>query len=160
MPNSKQIFDHIKRMSILVPPSPKPNGLYDMVTVVDNMAYTSGQLSRQDNDGNLIAGHIGPDEDMSKAVEAAQICFIRGLVALHEQLGDLEKIKKVVFIRGFINAQHSFSRHSEVLNYVSQLAIDLFGEKIGRHSRSALGAGSLPSNGLVEIELVVQLNEM
>lgn len=157
MPSSKEVFDQLKSKSHLIPPSPAPNGLYEMVTVIGDMAYSSGQLSRLDNGGKLISGKIRAEDELDDAIEAAKLCFVRGLVAMHEKLGDLDKIKRVVFIRGFFNADPDFSRHSEVLNHVSQMAIDIFGPENGSHSRSALGAGSLPSKGLVEIELVVQL---
>ncbi|WP_299154176.1 RidA family protein [uncultured Tateyamaria sp.] len=157
MPSSENVFGKIKKIGLPIPPSPEPNGLYDMVTVSDGIAMTSGQLSRLDNSGALIAGRIKEDDTLDRAAEAAQLCFVRGLVALHDALGDLEKIDRILFIRGYFNAAEGFDRHSEVLNHVSQLAIDIFGEVRGRHSRSALGAGSLPSKGLAEIELTVRL---
>lgn len=157
MPSSQDVFARIAQIGMDLPPAGKPNGLYDMVTVHNGMAYTSGQLSRLDNDGNLISGRIGADEPLDDAIRAALTCLFRGLNALHEKLGDLSCIERFVFVRGFINASPGFNKHSQVLDKVSELLIDLFGEQVGSHSRSALGAGSLPSNGLVEIEFVVAL---
>lgn len=157
MLSSKDIFDKIEKMGLTVPSPGKPNGLYDMVTVHGGLAYTSGQLSRLDNTGNLISGRMRPESDLDEAIFAAKICLLRGLRALHDKLGDLSKIERFLFVRGFINADPEFTRHSQVLDAVSQTIIDLFGPDIGAHSRSALGAGSLPSQGLVEIEFTVAL---
>ena len=159
MASSKQIFDKIKKLGIPIPPVGVPNGLYDMVTIWDGIAYTSGQLSRLDNEGHLLQGPIGAEEPLKDAITAARVCFVRGLTALDIKLGDLERIKKIIFIRGFVNAKAGFTRHSQVLDGVSQMAIDLFGAGIGTHSRSALGAGSLPSSGLVEIEIIASVTK-
>lgn len=158
MPSSRDIFARIDELGLAVPPAGKPNGLYDMVTIHNGTAYTSGQLSRVDNEGNLISGRISAGEPLDEAKRAATICLLRGLNALHDKLGDLSRIERFLFVRGFINADAHFDKHSQVLDQVSELIIDLFGEGVGRHSRSALGAGSLPSKGLVEIEFVVALN--
>ena len=157
MPSSREIFARLAEVGFATPPAGKPNGLYDMVTVHNGTAYASGQLSRLDNEGNLISGRISAGDSLEEAKRAAAICLLRGLNALHEKLGDLSRIERFLFVRGFINADPHFDKHSQVLDQVSQLIIDLFGKEAGAHSRSALGAGSLPSSGLVEIEFVVAL---
>ena len=158
MATSKDVFAYIEKLGMPIPEPGVPNGLYDMVTIYNDIAYTSGQLSRLDNTGGLITGPIGGDDPITEAALAAKACLVRGLCALDQKLGDLERINKFIFIRGFINAQPDFTQHSRVLNEVSQIVVDTFGKEIGTHSRSALGAGSLPSLGLVEIEFVVGID--
>lgn len=159
MATSTEVFGKIAALGIEVPPLAKPSGLYEMVTIHAGIAYTSGQLSRLDNAGALIAGRMQANSPLDQAVRGARVCLMRALVALHDRLGDLSCIEKFLFVRGFINADADFTRHSQVLDHVSQLIQDLFGADVGSHSRSALGAGSLPSNGLVEIEFTVALKQ-
>jgi len=160
MPTSRQIFEKISTLKIHIPPFVEPNGKYELVSVCDSIAYTSGQLPRLNNDGKLICGPLAADQDIREAIEAAKISFVRALLALDHKIGDLSHIKRLIFIRGFVNAEAGFSRHARILDGVSQLAIDLFGPHVGKHSRSALGAGSLPSVGLVEVEVIAKVENL
>lgn len=159
MVTSAEIFKKVGELGLELPPRPSANGLYDLVRVYGGLAYVSGQLPRTGNNLNeLIKGRLRTLDDVPLAQEATRLCFLRSLLALHYHLGDLSMIGELVSIRGFLNATQEFEYHAKVLDAASELARDLFGEA-GRHARSALGAGSLPSSGLVELELVVGIRD-
>ncbi len=153
---SSQIFSRIRERGIPLPPSIKAQGLYDLAVVEGNMAFVSGQLPRLDDEGALISGRLRAEDGIALARSAAELCFARSLLALNQVIGDLSRMKRVISIRGFVNADADFTRHGNVIDAASALAIDLFGDA-GRHVRTSLAAGGLPANALVEIELTVAL---
>lgn len=156
---SAEIFKKITELGLELPPRPIANGGYDLVHVYRGLARVSGQLPRTgSNIDELITGKLRTLDDVPRAQDATRLCFLRSLLALHYHLGDLSAIEGLVSIRGFLNAAPEFELHAKVLDAASSLARELFGEA-GRHVRSALGAGSLPSGGLVELELVVGIRD-
>jgi enamine deaminase RidA (YjgF/YER057c/UK114 family) len=150
---SSKILARIRERGIPLPPSIKAQGLYDLVVVEGNMAFVSGQLPRLDDEGALISGRLRAEDGIALARAAAELCFAR---SLDQVIGDLSRMKRVISIRGFVNADPDFTRHGSVIDAASALAIDLFGDA-GRHVRTSLAAGGLPANALVEIELTVAL---
>lgn len=159
MVTSAEIFKKISKMGLALPATPSANGSYDLVRVYRGLAHVSGQLPRTgSNLDELIKGKLRTLDDVPLAQKATRLCFLRSLLALHFHLGDLSRIDGLVSIRGFLNAAPEFEFHAKVLDAASDLARELFGEA-GRHARSALGAGSLPSGGLVELELVVGIRD-
>lgn len=151
---SEKIFMAVNEMGLTVPTRLTPNGNYRTAKFGAGLIFVSGQLSRTKDERKVLRGPIGPDDPLDVAIEAAKVCFVRALVAMHDCLGDLGHVTDIMHIRGFINGATDFSQHSQVMDHVSDMAIALFGPDVGSHSRTALGAGSLPSNGLVEVEVV------
>ncbi|WP_067725057.1 RidA family protein [Oceanobacillus damuensis] len=137
---------------------PLPNArkpLYEYVPVVihNNLAFVSGQLPRVS--GQLkYCGKVGEEITIETAQEAARICIVNALTVLNYELGSLDKVKRIVKMTGFVNARHGFKDQSTVIDGASNLLVDIFGEK-GQHARSAIGAGDLPGQSPVEIELIV-----
>jgi enamine deaminase RidA (YjgF/YER057c/UK114 family) len=80
------------------------------------------------------------------------------LAVLHNELGDLRRVKRVVKLLGMVNAAPDFTEHPRVINGCSDLFVDVFGDA-GRHARSAVGVGSLPGNITVEIEAIVAIQD-
>lgn len=120
-----------------------------------NMVFSSGNTPTVD--GTLkYKGKAGIDVTVDEAKDAAIICFVNCLSAVKAVIGDLDKIKRFVKITGFVNCAGDFTAQPDVMNAVSKLANDVFGEK-GGHARSALGVYSLPGGATVEIEIVVEV---
>lgn len=159
MKTSNEIFKDIREMGLSIPRKIVANGNYALAKSYGGLIYVSGQLSRTEDDRKVISGPIFADDPLDDAIEAAKICFVRALVAMHENLGDLKRVKHILHIRGFVNAATGFDRHSQVLDHVSNMSVELFGRDVGAHCRTALGASSLPSNGLVEVEIVAAIDE-
>ncbi|MEI9402502.1 RidA family protein [Mesorhizobium argentiipisi] len=154
--SSRWIFAGLRDRGISLPSDIQSQGAYDLVVVNENIAYASGQLPRLNSSGEIVTGSLSTGSDLAEAQSAARLCLCRALLALHQELGDLSQVRRLVYMRGFIKSTPDFDRHGAVMDAASKLACDLFGEA-GRHARSALGVSSLPGSGLVEIELTAAL---
>jgi enamine deaminase RidA (YjgF/YER057c/UK114 family) len=137
----------------LPPPPPKPK-FYELVVVHDHIAYVSGGVSRT-ADG-VIGGYLLEEDEIEVAREAARVSMRRCLSALQAELGSLDRVDRVLSIRGFICAAPDFRRHPEVLDAASELLLEVLGDR-GKHARSALGVSSIPGGGLTEIEMTVAI---
>jgi enamine deaminase RidA (YjgF/YER057c/UK114 family) len=155
-PSSEEIFAHLRALGVSLPARADARGAYDLVVVHDGIARISGQLPRLDSTGTIMSGRLEAGGDLALAREAAKLCFGRALLALHQEIGDLVRIERLIYLRGFINSSPEFDAHGAVMDAASELAITLLGDR-GRHARSALGVSSLPSSGLVEIELTAAI---
>ena len=140
----------------LVEPS-KPVANYVNAVRTGNLIFLAGKGPRTP-DGELIKGKLGADLDVEKGYEAARAVAILQLAVLKAELGDLNKVKRIVKVLGMVNATPDFTDHPEVINGFSDLMVEVFGEK-GKHARAAVGMGSLPRNIAVEIELIVEVED-
>ena len=96
------------------------------------------------------------DLDVDEGYQAARMAGIVQLAALKAEIGDLNKVKRIVKVLGMVNASSEFTNHPEVINGFSDLIVEVFGER-GKHARAAVGMASLPRGQAVEIELVVEV---
>lgn len=138
----------------LVVPNP-PTANYLKAKRSGNRVYLSGH-GPDKPDGTQVIGKLGADLTLEQGVEAARFTGISLLSSLKAEIGDLNKVKSIVKALGMVNADPSFTNHSQVINGFSDLMVEVFGEK-GKHARSAVGMSSLPSNIAVEIELIVEI---
>ena len=135
------------------PSSPVAN--YVNVVRSGNLLFLSGKGPLK-NDGNNIKGKVGVDLTIEQGYEAARITGINQLSVLKSTLGDLRKVKRIVKVLGMVNSNSDFTDHPKVVNGFSDLMVEVFGES-GKHARSAVGMGSLPSNIAVEVEMIVEV---
>ena len=150
------IYAKLKELGIELPTAPTPMGIYKPVKQVGNLLYVSGQGPTKD--GVVIkTGKVGAECTIEEGQEAARICAINALAILHDYLGDLNKVKSVVKILGFVASAPGFGRQPEVINGASRLLADIFGEENGIGARSAIGTNELPSGIPVEIEFVFEV---
>lgn len=124
---------------------------------VGNLVFLSGQGPLK-TDGKFMTGKVGKVYDIKQAQGAARLTGINLLEALKAEIGDLNKVKRIVKVLGMVNAVPDFDQHPKVMNGFSDFMVEVFGER-GRHARSAVGMGSLPFNIPVEIEMIVELKE-
>ncbi len=124
---------------------------------VGNMIYLSGKGPLKD-DGQNITGKIGVDLTIEEGYEAARITGINQLAVLKAELGNLNKVKRCVKVLGMVNTTPEFTDQPKVINGYSDLMVAVFGDR-GKHARSAVGMGSLPSNIAVEVEMIVEVYE-
>src|SRR5581483_3491673 len=116
-----------------------------------NMLVISGQLCFG-ADGKLVAtGQLGGGVSIDDGQRAARACAINLLAQIKAALGDLDKVKRVVRLGGFINSAPGFADGPKVMNGASDLMVEAFGEN-GRHARSTVGVAALPANSAVEVE--------
>jgi enamine deaminase RidA (YjgF/YER057c/UK114 family) len=103
----------------------------------------------------LITGKVGAEVDIATAQEAAKFCVLHCLSALQEEIGDLERVTRIVKLLGFVNSAPGFTEQPQVMDGASGLLIELFAES-GQHARSSVGVAELPMNIAVEVEMVVE----
>lgn len=106
--------------------------------------------------GEHIQGKLGEDLSIEEGYEAARITALNQLAVLKAELGNLNRVKRVVKVLGMVNATPDFVDHPKVINGYSDLMVEVFGDR-GKHARAAVGMGSLPSNIAVEIEMIVEV---
>lgn len=150
---SEERFENLK---LELPPAPKPLGVYKPFLIDGKHVYVSGHGPFK-TDGNLIIGRVGKDMDMEAGKAAARQVGLSILATLKQNLGSLNKIKRVIKVLGMVNATDDFTKHPYVINGCSELFAEVFGEDNGVGVRSAIGMGTLPDNIPVEIEAVFEL---
>lgn len=147
------IRDRVEAFGLKLPSPPAPRGAYAAAMIHGGIAYVSGQVSRIGDE--TITGPV--DDHTAPVVirDAAQASVLRALGTLAALEDDLV-FDRLLFLRGFIYSKPGFCRHSSVLDHASELLHGILGEA-GRHARSAVGVASLPSLGLMEVELVAAM---
>jgi enamine deaminase RidA (YjgF/YER057c/UK114 family) len=135
----------------LVLPEPWPRGKLERAVRVATLVFTSGA-------GSKIKGKVGAGLDVAKGREAARECALQLLANLEAEIGDLDKVKRVVKLLSMVNSAPDFTEQPAVAHGCTDLLIELFGESAGRHARSAVGMASLPGGCAVEIEMIVEVD--
>lgn len=138
-------------LGLVLPPPPKPIGVYKPFLQLGDMVYVSGHGTFK-ADGSLIIGKVGIDFDTDQAKLAARQVGLAIISTLKTNLGSLDKIERVVKVFGMVNCVPEFELHPFVINGCSELFASIWGEDYGIGVRSAVGMGSLPDNIPVEIE--------
>jgi len=135
-------------------PSP-PVANYVNITQAGKILFLAGK-GPKDASGEYIRGKLGQDLTVEEGYEAAHRTAIAQLSVLQSHLGDLNKVKQILKVKGMVNAIADFTDHPEVINGYSDTMVKVFGQK-GKHARAAVGMGSLPRNIAVEVEMVVEI---
>ena len=148
--------EQLIQSGLILPPPPKPGGVYKPFLQAGNLIYVSGHGPVLE-DGSLIKGKVGVDLDADAAKLAAQQVGLTILTTLKAGLGSLNKIKRVIKILGMVNSTPDFEQQPYVINGCSELFARIWGDDNGVGVRSAVGMGSLPGNIPVEIEAVFEL---
>ena len=141
---------------LTLPPAPKPLGVYKPCLIDGKYLYVSGHGTVK-NDGSLIIGRIGTDLDFEQGKLAARQVGLAILATIKQQLGSLDKVKRVIKVLGMVNCVPDFEKHPYVINGCSELFRQVWGEENGVGVRSAVGMASLPDNIPVEIEALFEL---
>jgi enamine deaminase RidA (YjgF/YER057c/UK114 family) len=141
---------------VLVPPS-NPVANYVNVVRVGNMLYLAGKGPLKP-DNTYLTGKVGRDLTIEQGYEAARLAAIAHLAVIRNELGSLNKVKRIVKVLGMVNCTDDFKDQPRVINGYSDLMVEIFGEK-GKHARSAVGMASLPFNMAVEVEVIVEVEQ-
>ena len=150
------VEDKLRNMGITLPDTPSPIGNYVPAVRTGNLVYLSGVGPAPRSDGTTPEGKLGKDLTVEEGYEAARLTAINILSRLKAELGDLDRVKRIVKLLSMVNATPDFTHPPAVANGCSDLLVELFGDK-GRHARSAVGMNSLPNNIPVEIEVIVEV---
>lgn len=146
----------LAELRLELPPAPKPVAVYKPLVVAGGLAYVSGHGPLR-GDGSLITGVVGRDLDLAAGQAAARQVGLAMLATLRDQLGSLDRVRRVIKVLGMVNSAPDFYDHPKVINGCSELLAEVFGPEHGIGARSAVGLGPLPGNIAVEIEAVFEL---
>lgn len=140
-------------LNITLPTAPPAAGNYLPYVKAGNLLFLSGTLCIRD--GKIThEGKVGKEHDIEAGYEAARICALNTLVNIKAALGDLDLVKSIVSVSGFVNGIDGFQDSPAVINGASDLFVSIFGER-GKHSRAAVAVAGLPKNSLVEIQCII-----
>jgi enamine deaminase RidA (YjgF/YER057c/UK114 family) len=153
--STREPLERLRSAGLLLPSAPTPKGSYAPACIVQlggarHWVHVSGQTSRVD--GRALAGRCRDDGDVPEAAHAAQVAVLNALSALASAAGGLSKVEQIVRMRGFVNAEPGFARHSAVLDGASKVLSAAFADQ-SPPARTAVGVSSLPDGAWVEIEL-------
>ena len=149
------IEERLKELNIALPEAAKPVANYVNAVRTGNLVFMAGKGPRN-TDGSLITGKVGIDLTVEEGYRAARAAGITQLSALKEEIGDLNKVKRIVKVLGMVNCDSSFQNQPEVINGFSDLMVEIFGDR-GKHARAAVGMISLPRDIACEIEMIVEV---
>ena len=155
--------EKIKELNLILPePIKLPPNLemqFSWVRVSGNRVFISGHVALN-SDGSIseVTGKVGGAVTIEQGYEAARQTGLAILSSLKQELGTLNKITAWLRVFGMVNVEPGFVNTPPVINGFSDLIIDVFGQKIGNHSRSAVGMAELPFGAPVEIEAEVEIS--
>jgi enamine deaminase RidA (YjgF/YER057c/UK114 family) len=148
----------LAELGISLPTPMPPIANYVPYVVTGNLVVVSGQVPAVD--GKIaITGKVTWGVSVEQAKDAARLCFINVLGHLKMACGgDLDRVRRVVRLGGFVAAPSDFNQHAQVMNGASDLAVAVFGEA-GRHARTTIGVPSLPADAAVEVEGLFEIEQ-
>ena len=149
------VAEKLTELGIELPEVPAPAGAYVPALVDGDHVYTSGQLPFVG--GELVnPGVLGDSVTVEAGYDAARLCAINALAAIQSVVGDLDRVKQVVKVVGFVASAPGFDQQPRVINGASELLGEVFGER-GQHARSAVVVAALPLGTSVEVEVTVRI---
>ena len=143
--------EKLKQVGIELPEIPTAGGNYLHAVLSGNHLYLSGKVDRN------VVGKVGAEVSLEEAYAAARQIGLFQLAVIRQELGSLDRVKRVVKALGMVNTAPDFGKTPAVINGFSDLMIEVFGEN-GRHARSAVGMATLPNHVTVEIEAIVEVH--
>ncbi len=150
-----KIDARLAELGITLPDAPAPAANYVPYVVSGNLVFVSGQIPMQD--GGMITGKIGAEADVETGKKAARVCALNILAQVRAACGgDLDQVRRIGKLGGFVNATPDFTDAPEVINGASDVIVEIFGDA-GRHARFAVAVASLPRGIAVEIDAVVEI---
>jgi enamine deaminase RidA (YjgF/YER057c/UK114 family) len=144
----------LKERNITLPPEPSPVANYVNAVRVGNLLFMAGNTPGVDW---TPKGKVGRDVTVEQGYQAARQTGLIMLSKVRAALGSLDRVKRVVKVLGMVNSADGFGDQPKVVNGFSDLMVEVFGEPIGKHARSAVGMAGLPGNASVEVEMILEV---
>lgn len=149
--------ERLAELGLELPPAPKPAAAYVPAVRTGNLVFISGQgVTREGKP--LMLGHVGAELSLEEGYKAAQICALNALAVLKQEIGDLDRVVRIVKVVGWVSSAPGFDKQPLVINGFSELMEKVFGER-GRHARSAVSGNELPFGTPVEVEMIVEVSD-
>src|SRR5436853_3126624 len=151
-----KIEARLTELGIELPQAAAPVANYVPFTKSGNLVVVSGQLCVWNGERRFV-GKLGAGVSIADGQQAARLCALNVLAHLKVACGgDLDRVKRIVRLGGFVNCTPDFIDMPQVVNGASDLMVELFGD-IGRHARAAVGVASLPGGVAVEVEAIAEI---
>jgi enamine deaminase RidA (YjgF/YER057c/UK114 family) len=148
----------LKERNITLPAQATPLANYVSAVRTGNLLFLSGHGPVRGTDSRpSVTGKVGKDLTLEQGYQVAREVGLNLLASTRTALGSLDKVKRVVKVLGMVNSAPGFGDQPRVINGCSDLLVEVFGEAIGRHARSAVGMAELPLGIPVEIEMVLEV---
>ena len=144
----------LKELNITLPPVPPPVANYLDSVRVGNLLFLAGNTAAPDW---KFKGKVSKDITVQEGYDTARQVGLIMLAKVRAALGSLDHVKRVVKVLGMVNSPEGFGDQPKVVNGFSDLMVQVFGEAIGKHARSAVGMEALPFNNAVEVEMIVEV---
>lgn len=156
--NDHDVEERLAELGIELSDPPPPIATYVRAVTTGNLVFLAGHGPNLP-EGGQVTGQLGTDElTVEEGQEAARLTGLALLASLKEEIGDLNRVERIVKVMGMVNADPSFTDHPQVMNGFSDLMVEIFGER-GRHARSSVGMSSLPNGMAIEIDVVVEVSD-
>ena len=150
-----QVEQRLAKLGIVLPAPNAPVANYVPFVQAGTFLFVSGQISK--GPSGVVKGKLGATLTLEERVAAARLCAINIITQLNAALGgDLDRVKRIVKLGGFVNCVPEFEDQPKVVNGASDLMVAVFGDA-GKHARAAVGAPSLPMGAAVEIDAIVEI---
>ena len=150
-----RIDNRIAELGITLPEASSPIANYATSQRSGNLVFFSGAGAFDAGGSPLYQGKLGAEVSKSEGYQAARSAAVTLIANMKKEIGDLDKVTRIVKLLGFVASSDGFYEQPYVINGASDLFVEVFGEA-GKHSRSAVGVSSLPLNLPVEIEIIVE----
>src|SRR5512145_2392468 len=148
----------LKERNITLPAQPTPMANYVSAVRTGALLFLSGHGPVRGKEGKpSVTGKVGKELTLEQGYQAAREVGLNLLATTRTTLGSLDKVKRVVKVLGMVNSAPGFGDQPKVINGFSDLMVEVFGEAVGKHARSAVGMAALPVNIPVEIEMVLEV---
>jgi enamine deaminase RidA (YjgF/YER057c/UK114 family) len=146
---------NLAALGIALPQPPAAAGSYVPTARAGNLLFCAGTLPMAE--GRLThAGQVGREQTVESAARAAEACALNTLANVRAALGSLDRVARVVFVTGYVNAVDGFADSPAVINGASDLLVKVFGDA-GRHARAAVAVNGLPRGATAEIQAVFEV---
>ncbi|WP_104382431.1 Atu1372/SO_1960 family protein [Sphingobacterium sp. HMA12] len=154
--NEQSVNNRLKEKHIVLPKVPQPAGNYQPYVRAGNLVFIN-QVALKD--GKIFKpGKLGMEVSEQEVKEATEITMLNVLSVLNDAVGgDLNRVKRCVQLTGIFNTEDRYSKHADLMNVASNLAVTIFGDN-GKHARATFGASSLPINSSVEIQAIFEID--
>jgi enamine deaminase RidA (YjgF/YER057c/UK114 family) len=147
----------LAELGLTLPDAPAAAGSYVPTVRTGNLLYCAGTISAL-NGRITHAGQVGKEQTVQSGYESAKVCALNTLANIKAALGSLERVNRIVFVGGYVNAISGFADSPAVINGASDLLVAVFGEA-GKHARAAVAVTGLPKDSTVEIQVVAEIKD-
>jgi enamine deaminase RidA (YjgF/YER057c/UK114 family) len=150
------VSDRLEELGIQLPPAARPVASYVPVTQGGGLAFVAGQVPLEEGKP-LVTGRVGESISVEQGQELARRCALQALSALKEELGSLDRVRRILKVTVWVASGEGFVDQPKVANGASDVLVEVFGEA-GKHARAAVSAPSLPLGAPLEVELIADVS--